>query len=285
MKTAKSVTRGDCTFQTWESGPSDGEVVLLLHGFPQHADSWDKVVPLLTARGYRVVTMNQRGYSPGAQPRRRRDYKIDELVADAAAVIDAYGGTAHVVGHDWGAPVAWGLVTGVPEKVTSVTAVSVAHPQAFLKSMVTSRQFLASWYMLFFQLPWLPERLLAAAWQPMLGRKGGQPPEVVRRDRAGFPTPQSLTGPMNYYRALPLTNLIKGASVRVARPTLFVWSDKDAFLLRKGADNCGKYVDGPFTYVVLPGVSHWIPDEAPGPLADALLAHLLRHPAPVAASA
>ena len=280
----KLVTRGAHTFETWEYGPAGGELVLLLHGFPQHASCWDLVVPLLTAQGYRVVTMNQRGYTPGAQPPRRRDFKLDDLAADAVAVIDAYGGAAHVVGHDWGAAVAWGLGMNHPAKVSSLTAVSVPHPQAFLKSMLTSRQCLASWYMVYFQLPWLPERGTRATWPRFLGRFGGQSPAVVRRDRGAFASPQSLTGPINWYRALPFTNVM-GAAVRVPGPTLFVWSDRDVFLLRKGAETCGRYVDGPYTYVVLPGVSHWVPDEAPGALADAVLAHLQRNPARAPASA
>jgi len=274
----RTVTRGECTFQTWESGPADGELVLLLHGFPQHADSWDKVVPMLNEAGYRTVTMNQRGYTPGAQPGRRRDYLIGELVADAAAVIDAYGGRAHVVGHDWGAFVAWALATDHPGKVATVTPVSVPHPRAFLASMATSRQALSSWYILFFQLPWLPERVLRSRWNWFIRDYAGRSAAASERDLAAFPDPGSLTGPLNWYRALPLVNLWKRSAARVAQPTLFVWSDRDVALKRKGAESTGRYVDGPYTFEVLTGVSHWIPEEAPGPFTDLLLGHLRRHP-------
>lgn len=276
----QTVTRGQCTFATHESGPADGELVLLLHGFPQHADSWDRVVPLLNAAGYRTVTFNQRGYSPEAQPRRRRDYVIPELTADAAAVIDAYGGRAHVVGHDWGSIVAWFLATDHPEKAATLTSVSVPHPRAFLASMGTSRQVISSWYMLFFQLPWLPERALRSRWNWFLTDYAGQTPEAARRDLAGFPDPESLSGPINWYRGLPLLNLWKRSGVRVQQPTLFVWSDEDVALKRKGAVTTERYVDGPYTFEILTGISHWIPEAAPERFTDLLVAHLRAYPLP-----
>lgn len=276
VEAMKTVTRGSCSFQTWESGPADGELVVLLHGFPQHADSWDRVVPLLTDAGYRVVTVNQRGYSPGASPRRRRDYAIGELTADVAAVIEAYGGRAHVVGHDWGAAVAWATAMDHPDRVATLTAVSVPHPRAFLKSMATSRQGLSSWYILFFQLPWLPERALRARWDSFM-RYAGQSPAAAARDGAAFADPKSLTAPINWYRAIPLVNLWKRSAAPVTAPTLFVWSDGDVALKRKGAETTERYVDGPYTFEILTGVSHWIPEEAPEAFTELVVAHLRRH--------
>jgi pimeloyl-ACP methyl ester carboxylesterase len=274
----RTVTRGECTFETWESGPADGELVLLLHGFPQHADSWDEVVPLLNKAGYRTVTMNQRGYTPGAQPGRRRDYLIGELTADAAAVIDAYGGRAHVVGHDWGAIVAWFLATDHPDRTATLTAVSVPHPRAFLASIPTSRQVLSSWYIVFFQLPWLPERLLRSRWKWFMENYTGQSTGASARDLASFPEPGALTGPLNWYRALPLSNLWKRSDTRVQQPTLFVWSDADVALKRKGAVTTERYVEGPYTFEILEGISHWIPEEVPDKFTALLLAHLQRNP-------
>lgn len=273
----RTVTRGQCTFHTSESGPADGELVLLLHGFPQHEDCWDKVVPRLNAAGYRTVTFNQRGYSPDASPARRRDYVLPELTADAAAVIDAYGGRAHVVGHDWGAVVAWVAATDHPDRVATLTAVSVPHPRAFLNSIPTSRQVVSSWYMLFFQLPWVPERVVNSRWTWFM-RYAGMSPEAAERGGSSFPDPQSLTGPMNWYRAMPLANLWKRSGAHVQQPTLFVWSDQDVALKRKGAENTYRYVDGPYTFEVLEGVSHWIPEDAPEAFTDLLLTHLRSHP-------
>ena len=274
----KTVQRGECRFETSESGPADGELVLLLHGFPQHADSWDRVVPRLNDAGYRTVTFNQRGYSPDARPTRRRDYAIPELVADAVAVIDAYGGRAHVVGHDWGALVAWAVAMDHPDKAATVTSVSVPHPRAFLTSMATSRQVLSSWYIAMFQLPWLPERLLRRRWNWFMSDYAGMPRETAERDLAAFPDPEALTGALNWYRAMPLINLWKFSGTRVTRPTLFVWSDQDVALKRKGAVTTERYVDGPYTFEILSGVSHWIPEAAPQEFTDLLVTHLRRHP-------
>src|SRR6201993_92081 len=153
--------RDDLIFDVRDAGPPDGPVVVLLHGFPQHNDSWNAVIDRLTVQGYRCLAPNQRGYSPGARPSRRRDYRIPELVADLGALIDASGARrVHLVGHDWGAAVAWAAAAEMPERLATVSPVSVPHPAAFLKSFVTSRQGLASWYMYLFPLPRIPEWLL-----------------------------------------------------------------------------------------------------------------------------
>jgi pimeloyl-ACP methyl ester carboxylesterase len=277
MSAMTRFSRGDLTFDVTEDGPADGELVVLLHGFPQHSDSWDALVPALTGAGYRTIRPNQRGYSRGARPRGRRAYRITELVADAAALIDHYGGSAHVVGHDWGAAVAWSLATEHPDQVRSLTTLSVPHPGAFLRSMLNSSQGLKSWYMLFFQLPWLPERLLRSQLVPALLRTG-QSAEAARRDAAGFAEPGAMTAALNWYRAMLLLDP-RSAGEPVRRPTLFIWSDGDTALGRRGAEDTAKYVEAPYQFEVLPGVSHWIPDEAPDQLATLLLAHLKRWPA------
>ncbi|MGH3869061.1 MAG: alpha/beta fold hydrolase [Pseudonocardiaceae bacterium] len=130
--TTTQFARGKLVFDVTEAGPPEGEPVVLLHGFPQFSDSWDALVPLLTQHGYRTLAMDQRGYSVGARPPGRRAYRIPELVADVVALIDAHGGgPAHVVGHDWGAAVAWALTAGRPDKVRSLTALYVDAPYQF----------------------------------------------------------------------------------------------------------------------------------------------------------
>jgi pimeloyl-ACP methyl ester carboxylesterase len=250
--------------------------VLLLHGFPQHSDSWAAMVPPLTGAGYRTLRMDQRGYSPGARPLSRTAYRTAELVDDAAAVIDHYGGRTHVVGHDWGAAVAWGLGGTYPERVASLTALSVPHPQAFLRAMGSSVQGLKSWYMYFFQLPVLPELALRRLLAPMLERSG-QTPERARRDAEAFRGPGALTAAVNWYRGMPLADP-RGSAGPVTRPTLFVWSDGDGFVDRRGVELCAEYVRAPYHQETLAGVSHWIPDEAPEAAAELLLGHLNRYP-------
>ena len=268
------ITRDGLVFDVHEAGPVDGEPVVLLHGFPQFSDSWDALVALLTAQGYRTAAMDQRGYSPGARPPGRRAYRLPELVADAAALVEHAGGPAHVVGHDWGAAVAWALAAQHPEKVRTLTALSVPHPQAFLGSFVASWQALRSWYMFAFQLPWLPERLLGPATVARWLARSGQSRARARRDAERL-SGAALTAPLNWYRAMPLLDP-RSARVPVRVPTLFVWSDGDVAITRMAAERCARHVEAPFRFEILRGVSHWIPEEAPESVAALLLPHLRR---------
>jgi pimeloyl-ACP methyl ester carboxylesterase len=218
----ESFARDGLVFDVLDSGPAGGDVVVLLHGFPQFADSWNAVTPALAAGGYRCLAPNQRGYSAGARPQGRRAYRIGELVEDVVALIDASGARrAHVVGHDWGAAVAWAVAVRHPDRLVSLTALSVPHPAAFVRALVTSRQVLASWYMYFFQLPWLPERI-------MLGRSGRdgrrlarflvrsrQSPEVAERDARAMIETDAFTSAVNWYRAMFLSSP-RGVEVKVS---------------------------------------------------------------------
>jgi pimeloyl-ACP methyl ester carboxylesterase len=268
------------TFDVRDAGPADGPVVVLLHGFPQHNDSWDAVIDRLTAQGYRCLAPNQRGYSPGARPPRRRDYRIPELVSDLGALIDASGAEqVHLVGHDWGAAVAWAAAAEMPERLTTVSPVSVPHPAAFLKSFANSRQGLASWYMYFFQLPRVPEWSMKwrnGAMMSKLLQQAGQTPAAAARDAQAMREPGALTAAINWYRAMPLSNP-RAINQKVSVPTLYVWSDGDTALMPKSAHNTARYVDGEYRFEILPGVSHWIPDEQPDKLADLLLEWFAAH--------
>src|SRR6185437_12111328 len=167
----ESFRRETLEFPVRDAGPPDGPVVVLLHGFPQTGACWDLVWPALTAAGYRTLAPDQRGYAPAAQPRGRRAYRTAELVADVEALIAASGASrVHLVGHDWGAAIAWRLASARPELVQSLTAISVPHPAAFTRALLSSRQAVASWYMYAFQLPWLPERYLGGGGGERLAR-------------------------------------------------------------------------------------------------------------------
>lgn len=274
--------RNGLTFDVRDTGPTDGPVVVLLHGFPQHNDSWNAVIDRLTAQGYRCLAPNQRGYSSGARPLRRRDYRMSELVADIGALIDASGARrVHLVGHDWGAAVAWAAAAEMPERLATVSPISVPHPGAFIKSFVNSRQGLASWYMFAFQLPRIPEwsmlrrdgRLLAKSL-----RQAGQTPAAAERDARAMSEPGALTAAINWYRAIPLSNQ-RASSQKISVPTLYVWSDSDIALLPKAAHDTARYVSGEYRFEILRGVSHWIPDEQPDKLADLLLDWFAAHQA------
>lgn len=275
MPTAEltTFTNDGLTFRVVDSGPRDGEPVVLLHGFPQGPASWDQVSSRLHDAGYRTIVPEQRGYSPGARPRRRRDYRGALLVGDIIALLDALDApSVHLVGHDWGAAVAWGVAGRHPDRVRSLTAVSVCHPGAFIKSMTRSNQLLKSWYMGLFQIPVVPERVLAmrsGAARRIMERAGMDGP-MIERYFEQFPGPADFRGPVNWYRALPLASR-RDLRARIPVPTTMVYSDDDVALTLKSAQLAEEYVDGPYRLVVLPGVSHWIPEHAPDELAGHII--------------
>ncbi|MER6594026.1 alpha/beta fold hydrolase [Micromonospora purpureochromogenes] len=261
------------TFEVRTGGPESGEAVLLLHGFPQHGGEWDEVVPALHAAGLRTYAPDQRGYSPGARPAEVAAYRLPELVADAVALLDALGvEAAHVVGHDWGAVVAWGLAAGHPERVRTLTAVSVPHPAAMAHALANDpRQKARSSYVLLFRQPGKAEKVLLAARATALRRllSGVGDAGQVARYAEPMREPGALTGALNWYRAMSRADLARTGPVAV--PTTFVWSDRDVAIGRTAAEACAAQVTGPYRFVALPGVTHWIPDEAPAPLAEAIL--------------
>lgn len=272
----ETVTRDGMEFPVRDEGPVDGEPVVLLHGFPERATAWRHVAPLLHAAGYRTLAPDQRGYAPGARPRRRRDHRLPELVGDVLALLDRLpdpAAGAHVVGHDWGAAVAWSLAAEHPDRVRTLTAVSVPHPRAFVRSWFTSRQALRSWYMLAFQLPGLPEWLGRTGRMTSLLRRAGMDDEDVARFESEVLATGALRGGVMWYRGLPLTDLRRSAGpVRV--PTTMVWSDGDDAIDRVPMDRTASWVSAPYELVVLAGVTHWIPTQAPRPLAEAILARV-----------
>jgi len=267
-----TVERDGLVFDVLDDGPAVGEPVVLLHGWPERATVWRHVAPILHAAGYRTLAMDRRGFAPGARPKRRRDYRLPALVDDVAALIDEVGGSAHVVGHDWGAAVAWSVAGHHPERVRTLTAISVPHPAAMMKAMVRSDQLKKSYYMLLFQLPFLPELVATrrAAWFDLQLLKGGMSREDVARFRREIVEDGALSTSMGCYRAMFLTDP-RVIRFRVSAPTTMVWSTKDLALGRWGAEHSGEWVDGPFELVVLDGVSHWIPTQEPDVLADAIL--------------
>ncbi|WP_460795249.1 alpha/beta fold hydrolase [Nocardioides pacificus] len=279
-------TRDGLTFDVTDSGPvrtADGrdtdEVAVLLHGFPERASSWTQVSAALNAAGVRTFAPDQRGYSPGARPRGRAAYRLSNLIADVEALIDEIRlltGTerVHLVGHDWGAMVAWGVAATRPELCRSLVSVSVPHPAAFLGSMVRSNQALRSWYMGLFQTPFLPEALAKASPGRLEDalRSSGKDEEGVARFRREILEYGALPGGLAWYRALPF-GLARSSVLRraVTVPTTHVWSDGDVALSRKGAELTEACVNAPYELRVLEGVSHWIPSQAPELLAPIVL--------------
>ena len=276
--------RGELVFDVIDAGPADGPVVVLLHGFPEQNTMWQTVISRLTAQGYRCLAPLQRGYSAGARPRRRRDYRVDELAEDVRTLIDASGAQrVHLAGHDWGAAVAWRVAQRFPDRLLTVTSMSVPHPGAFFKALVTSRQGLASWYTFFFQLPRIPEWYLTRGrgtftLSGLVESRAQHAPALAEAEAKAMAEPGALTAALNWYRAVPLSSA-RDTGKKVTVPTMFVWSDGDIALREKGARLTGDYVLGEYRFEVLKGVSHWILDEQPDTMCDLLLDWFAAHPA------
>jgi len=263
-----SFTHDGLTFSVTDSGPVDGPPVVLLHGFPQRATCWQGVSDALNQLGYRTFAPDQRGYSPLARPRARSSYRLSALLADVATLVRDVGPAVHLVGHDWGATVAWTLAARQPALVRSLVTVSAPHPAAFVRSLVASAQVLRSTYMLAFQLPLVPEALagMAPGRVEAALRRTGMPEPAVRRFRREMLADGALGPALGWYRAIPL-DLAGPRTGRITVPTTHVWSDGDTSLSREGAERCGEQVDARYQLQVLPGVSHWVPDEVPETLA------------------
>lgn len=268
--------RKGLVFDVRDEGPVGGDVVVLLHGFPQTSASWDEVAAGLSAAGFRTLAPDQRGYSPRARPPGRLAYRQSELVADVVALIDAAGvDRAHVVGHDWGGGVAWNLTMAHPERVRTLTAMSAPHPAAFVRAMATSSQLLRSWYMFAFQPPWLAELAGPARDPEAFARRlvaSGLAPDKARAYAARLAEPGAFTAAVNWYRGAPLSG--RSPNARVTVPTLFVWSTGDHFVTRRAAELTARYVQGPYRFEVVEGADHWLPDNEPDKIVSLLLPHL-----------
>jgi pimeloyl-ACP methyl ester carboxylesterase len=269
-----SIEVGDLRFDGLEAGRTGGDLVLLLHGFPQTSLAWRQVLGTLGDNGFHAVAPDQRGYSPGAQPAGFQAYRLDELMSDVLAMADRLGGHRfHLVGHDWGGVVAWAVAARRPERVSTLTVVSTPHPSAYATSLLRSPQLLRSSYMLLAGLPVLPERLLAArdgaVLRSMLVRTGldeqwaGEYARILAARRAVGPA-------LNWYRALPFMGRVGDVSV----PTLYMWGDRDPALGAVAARATAGHVGGPYRFEVLSGAGHWIPEMASDRLTPLLLEHL-----------
>ena len=265
---------GDLTFTALDAGPADGVPVLLLHSFPEGARCWAETMVVLAEAGLRCVAPDQRGYSPAARPLAVADYALDAVVLDAVGILDVLGWeSAHVVGHDWGAVVAWTLAARHPERVRTLTAVAVPHPGAVGTALRSDpEQPARSAYVDLFRKPVLAERVLleddANRLRAMFAGSGLDPAEV---DAYVVPlqVPGALTAALNWYRAMTGADLAGIGPVAV--PTTYVWGADDVAIGRMAAEGCAGFVTADFAFVPLDGVSHWVPEQVP----DVLAAHIL----------
>ena len=265
---------GDLVFGAIADCPVGGDLVLLLHGFPESAAEWTHVLPRLGAAGYRAVAPNQRGYAPGARPLGVEQYRIEHLVADVAGMADALGADRfHLVGHDWGALVAWAFADRHPERLRSLSIVSVPHPQPFAAARAgdPDQQARSTYIQGFKDDPAAADAFLAddAALLKLALAEAG--PEIVAEHLRILTDPGAMDAGLHYYRAWD--EALDSTGV-ITVPTLYVWSDDDVALGRVAAEQTVDYVRGPYTFEVIEGVSHWIPEVVPDRLADLVLDHI-----------
>jgi epoxide hydrolase 4 len=258
------------------AGPVGGEPVLLLHGFPEGAKlGWRRQIGPLAAAGLRVWAPDQRGYGESDRPSRVGDYRLDLLAGDARALLghatrEAGGRRVHLVGHDWGGAVAWWTALASPERLASLTILNCPHPLVFRRALLLSpRQLLRSWYMLWFQLPWLPERLAGADHGASVARslrKTARPDtfsdDDLDRYRLLLGQPGALRAMIHWYRALRYTPSPPEESpdLRVRVPTQILWGAKDRFIGREFAARSAALCDTVELRMV-EEATHWVQHE------------------------
>jgi pimeloyl-ACP methyl ester carboxylesterase len=266
-------------FEVADAGPPDAPAVVLLHGWPQQPSSFEAIASRLNAAGLRTLTPSQRGYTPAARPTRRRDYRTGATAGDVVALLDTAGlAKAHLVGHDWGGIQAWGAAGWHSDRVATLTVLSTPHPAAFVKSLWTSRQGLASWYMGLFQLPALPETLVRRTLAKTL-LESDLPGEFVDRYVEAMAEPGALTGALNWYRGIPFSMRQPLGPIKV--PTSYIWGRRDSALARAAVNLTADYVDGPYEVVELEA-GHWLPETVPDLVADAILVRVRSTESPTA---
>ena len=245
------------------TGPNDGQPVLLLHGFPDSGRLWDRQTSALAEAGYRVIVPDQRGYGRSDKPLDIDSYNLLFLAADVGAVLDALGvGKAHIVGHDWGAAVAWVVASVAPDRVGHLAVLSVGHPLSFGAAGFEQRE--KSWYMLLFQFEGIAEQWLSADdWANF--RAWGRHPDAdaVIKD---LDSDGSLTSGLNWYRANVHPRALVEPPLQlppVQAPTLGVWSSADFALTEQQMTGSKDYVAGEWRYERIEGPGHWMQVEAP----------------------
>jgi pimeloyl-ACP methyl ester carboxylesterase len=270
-----------------ESGSGD-DLVILLHGFPEFWYSWRHQLTAL-GRRFHVVAPDMRGYNLSAKPPRVEDYSTEVLAADVIGLMDHFGvAKAALVGHDWGAGVAWAVAHKYPERVSKLAVLQVP-PAAAWRANLTMGQLLRSWYMFFFQLPRVPEwairrnsfKGLDRAFKEKVVRTGAFTDADVETYREALRQPGALTSAINYYRANVFRMLRGGKSSagkepnrRIRVPTLFIFGEQDFAILPRTVRGVSNYIDAPYRELRIPDSGHWVQNEAVEEVNTALMEFL-----------
>ncbi|HET9583855.1 MAG TPA: alpha/beta hydrolase [Bradyrhizobium sp.] len=272
------------TFDSIAAGARGAPLVLLLHGFAESMHCWNAQVAALGDMGYRAVAPSQRGYSPGARPDPREfsHYLIDRLMDDAMAIVAASGyGNArfHLVGHDWGGSIAWGLADRHHERLASLTILSRPHPNAFNRAlqMTDAEQAKRSRHHKAFLEPDAADLVLAdsAKWLRDRLAANGVPAAAIEAHLSVLGNKDAMEAALAWYRA---RGAIRGPLGPIRVPTLYVWGDADDTVGRIAAEGTVDFIAAPYRFEVLPGVGHFAADQAPERVCELLLEHLADHP-------
>jgi epoxide hydrolase 4 len=269
---------GPVTLHAVAAGPKDGPGVLLLHGFPEFWYSWHKQIDPLAAAGFRVIVPDQRGYNLSSKPSGVKCYALSELVSDIIAIADQLGQERiFVAGHDWGAAVAWSVALLHPDRVAKLVILNVPHPSVMRRYLLKNRrQLRKSWYMFFFQLPFLPEAFFSArnfrnGVASLVGssRPGTFSSDDLAQYRTAWSQPGALTSMIHWYRAaFRHRTPFPDRTVRV--PLRILWGVRDAFLMAEMARESLKYCSQG-ELITFPDATHWLQHEEPARVSELLI--------------
>lgn len=253
-----------------EAGPKSGVPVVLLHGFPEFWYGWRHQIPALVAAGCRVIVPDQRGYNLSDKPKGVKSYSVFTLVKDIIGLIDALGyEKVNLVGHDWGAVVAWALAILHPERLHRLSIMNVPHPAVMKRFLQRDlEQIRRSWYVFLFQLPWLPESgMRQDNWRgAQRALRGSGKVDTFTTDdvvkyKEAWSRPGAMTAMINWYRAIMRYQPPMPKDLRVKVRTLMMWGMKDFALSHRMARPSMDYVDEG-NLIFFPEATHWVQHDA-----------------------
>ena len=291
----QSIQTNGITLHAVLAGPESGPLVVLLHGFPEHWYSWRKQIPVLAEAGFRVVAPDQRGYNLSDKPPHIRDYRLDALTEDVVGLIRALGrDQAVIVGHDWGGAVAHRLAMDYPAMVSKLVIMNSPHPRAMARELKKPHQLLKSWYIFYFQIPWLPETLVNLS--PLVSatvfsrdtavNKSAFSDEDLRIMAEANAQPHAMRSMIHWYRAA-LRSMIHWyrAALRfppmartkpITMPTRIIWAEDDVALSTSLTEGIARWYGADFRIDYIPRCGHWVQNEAPEQVNRLLLEFLSR---------
>lgn len=282
-----TVPVGPLRFTALAAGPPEGPLVLLLHGFPETGFAWRHQLERLGGLGYRAVAPDQRGYSPGARPGDVADYALPRLVGDVLGIATALGAERFdLVGHDWGGAVAWVAAAAAPSRVRSLAVLSTPHPIALSEARAdtTSEQARRSSYFADFAKAGAETVFLADDARRLRAVYASHPPEARAAHLAVLNDPAALRAALAWYAAAfgsptqVATSPLPAANLTVTVPTVYLFGEADPAFARASALATASFVSGPYRYVPLPGIGHWLTEQASDTVTAELLALLERRP-------